>query len=164
MALANYNPEDVFIILGGVYQLTGVASGSFITIAQDQDATSTNVTTDGYVNRTIRKNTTHTISITLASTADDNIIMSGWASADREIKSAFIPLFVKDSHGQTLFYSPLTWVQRVTDVEFAEGVSSRVWTLGSAHGSMVVGGNSTGVVDPSLASLGLLAADFAGVI
>ena len=106
MALANYNPEDVFIILGGTYQLEGLADGSFISIAQDIQPFTKNTTVVGYVNRTHHVNNTYSVTITLASTSDDNLVLTGWQAADDAIRSAFIPMFIKSLMEQLCFTHP----------------------------------------------------------
>ena len=80
MALALYSPEDVIILLGGLYQIEGLTEGSFVTISEDKNRWETTVTTDGRVTRIHNKNPTHSVTITLASTADSNSIFSAWAS------------------------------------------------------------------------------------
>ena len=63
MALALYSPEDVTILLGGIYQIEGLVEGSFISIAEDNRWT-TSVTADKKVDSYIQGSGTYTISIT----------------------------------------------------------------------------------------------------
>ena len=162
--LALYSPEDVVILLGGIYQVTGTHEGSFITISEGGNQWETTVTADGRVSRTHIKDPTHSVSITLASTADANSVFSAWTSADNFLFGAMIPLFIKDNMGTTLFYAPMSWVEKVPDSSFSTDVEPREWVLRTAGATSTIGGNeSGGMIDSDLASLGFISADFAGL-
>lgn len=165
MALALYSPEDVIIMLGGLYQLTGTLEGSFVSIEENSDKWSTRVTTDGRVTRIHKKDPTHTVQITLTSTANDNSILSSMASADNFLKAATIPLFIKDTTGNTMFYSPVSWIEKSPEVVFSTGVEGRQWTLKTAGAISSIGGNESGSLIPTgLAQAGFIAADFIGLV
>ena len=163
--LALYSPEDVIILLGGIYQITGTHEGSFISINEGNNRFYTSVTTDGRITRTHIKDPTHTVNITLASTAEANSVFSAWASADGILFGAMIPLFIKDNMGTTLFYAPMSWVEKVPDANFSTEVEAREWVIKTAGATATIGGNeSGGIVPVELAALGFLSADFAGLI
>lgn len=163
--LALYSPEDVIILLGGIYQITGTHEGSFISINEGNNRFDTSITTDGRISRTHIKDPTHTVNITLASTAEANSVFSAWASADGVLFGAMIPLFIKDNMGTTLFYAPMSWVEKVPDANFSTEVEAREWVIKTAGATATIGGNeSGGIVPVELASLGFLSADFAGLI
>lgn len=165
MALALYSPEDVTILLGGIYKIEGLQEGSFLTISEPKNRWDTSVTADGRVTRTYNKDSTHSVSITLNSTSDSNNIFSSWAFADGILYGAMIPLFIKDTNGTSLFYSPISWIEKVPDSSFDSSVSGREWILKTAGATHSVGGNeSGGVVPTELAALGFISADFAGLI
>lgn len=165
MALALYSPEDVIILLGGIYQIEGLHEGSFISIEEDEDRWKTSVTTDGRVTRTHNKTATHTVSITLSSTADANSIFSAWAAADGFLYGAMLPLFIRDTNGTSMFYSPVTWVEKSPQASFDEGVTGREWVLKASGAVNTIGGNESGGVIPTeLAVLGFIGADVAGFI
>lgn len=165
MALALYSPEDVIILLGGIYQIEGLHEGSFISIREDEAKWKTEVTTDGRVTRTFNKNPTHTVTLTLSSVASDNSILSAWASTDAFLYGAILPLFIKDTNGTTMFYAPSTWVEKTPDSSFDEEVTGREWELKTSGAVYIVGGNESGEGIPTeLAVLGFIGADFAGFI
>lgn len=164
MSLATYSPEDVVILIGGVYPLSGLSEGSFVSIVKDTQNYTTKVTADGRVSRTSSKTTTHTITLTLASTAGDNTVLSSWAGMDQAIQSAMAPIMIKDGMGTTTFFAPLSWVEKISDVSFEMGVSGREWTIRTAGGTLAIGGNEMGgVIDSSLVSIGMMAADTLGL-
>lgn len=162
--LATYSPEDVIILLGGVYRIEGLAEGSFISIAKNELAYKTTATSDGRVSRTKGEDPTHTVKITLSSFADSNLVFTAMVEADGLLHSAVIPFFMKDALGTTTFYAPMCWIEQVSDVTLADGITGREWTLRTAGGVLAVGGNESGsLVDTNLAALGFIAGDFAGL-
>lgn len=164
MSLALYSPEDVVILLGGIVPIEGLAEGSFISISKSGEQYKTTTTADGRVSRVKNEDPTHTVTLTLHSTADANLILSGLASTDHIVNSVVIPLFIKDGLGTTMFYAPSFWIEQLPERVFSEGVEANQWTLRTAGAQMVVGGNeSGGLVDANLAALGFIAADFAGL-
>lgn len=165
MSIATYSPEDVIILLGGVYAVEGLVEGSFVSITKESPQYSTISTADGRVSRVNIEDPTHIITINLNSFSDSNLIFTTWVATDELVQSAMFPLFIKDGMGTTLFYAPLCWVESTAEVEFDVGITGRKWVLRSAGGKLVAGGNgSGGVVDSNLAALGLIAADFGGLL
>ena len=165
MELALYSPEDVIVLLGGLYQIEGLYEGSFVSISEDGGRWQTSSTADGRVSRTHNKDSTHNVTISLSSTSNANSVFSAWASADGILFGAMIPLFIKDNNGTTLFYAPMSWVEKVPDTTFGVDVESRDWVLRTAGATHSVGGNeSGGAVSTELAALGFIGADFAGLI
>lgn len=165
MALALYSPEDVTILLGGIYQIEGLVEGSFISIVEDDDRWTTSVTADKKVVRTYTGSGTYTISITLMSTANANAIFSMWALADSKLFGAVFPLFIKDGNGTTMLYASSTWIESAPNVYYSENIGDRTWVLKAAGVNLTIGGNeSGGLVDSNLVSLGMLAADIGGVL
>lgn len=165
MTVALYSPEDVVILLGGIYQIEGLHEGSFISIAEDGDRWTTSVTPDGQVSRTHNKLMTHSISLTLSSVADDNSILSAWASADGILYGAMFPIFIKDTNGNSMFYAPVSWIEKVPSATFSGDVESREWIIKAAGATSLIGGNEEGATFPTnLASLGFIAADFGGLL
>lgn len=164
MSVALYSPEDVIILLGGVYQIDGLHEGSFLSITEDGNRYETSVTTDGKVSRTHKKFATHTVSLTLSSVANANDIFSAWAASDGILYGAIIPLMIKDNLGTSLFYSPSCWVEKAPTASFGEAVESREWVLKCAGAFSAVGGNENGTVIPeTLAQVGFIGVDFAGL-
>lgn len=160
-----YSPEDVTILLGGIYKVEGLTDGSFVQISEEEARYKTTVTADGMVSRTHVKNPTHRVTLTTNSTADVNNVLSAWASSDGLLFGAMIPLFIKDGLGTTMFYAPLSWIEEVPVTDMGVDVNERAWVIRTAGATSIVGGNGLGgVVDTNLAALGMLAADFGGLL
>lgn len=166
MGIALYSPEDVIILLGGVYPITGLHEGTFLSISEESNKFTTSVTADGRVSRTHMNVPIHRIELTLSSLADANTLFTTWAFADGKLYGAMLPMYIKDGMGSTLFYSPMTWIESAPSVSFSEGVEARTWVLKSAGGVSSVGGNGelSQSVLSDLAGIGLIAADFAGIL
>jgi hypothetical protein len=164
MSIVTYSPEDVIILLGGVYAVEGLVEGSFVSIAKETPQYNTTITADGRVSRSSVEDPTHTITINLNSFSDSNLIFTAWVAADELVQSAMFPLLIKDGMGSTLFYTPLCWVESTAEVEFDIGITGREWVLRSAGGKLVTGGNGDSIVDSNLVALGLVAADFGGLL
>lgn len=164
MSIVTYSPEDVIILLGGVYAVEGLVEGSFVSIAKETPQYNTTITADGRVSRSSVEDPTHTITINLNSFSDSNLIFTAWVAADELVQSVMFPLLIKDGMGSTLFFSPLCWVESTAEVEFDVGITGREWVLRSAGGKLVTGGNGDSIVDSNLVALGLVAADFGGLL
>lgn len=160
-----YSPEDVIFLLGGIYNITGIHEGTFISITKDSPLYSSTVTADGKVSRVHRNVPTHTLEITLSSLANDNLIFNAWAYSDGLLYGAMLPIFIKDANGTTVFYAPTCWLEAEPEVVYTMGVEGRKWNIKCAGANNVIGGNeSGGVVDPNLAALGFLTADALNVL
>lgn len=163
--LSHYSPEDVVILLGGIYPVDGLVDGSFVSIQKDSDSFSTKVTADGRVSRTHVDSPTHTVRISTMSTASVNDVFSAWAFADGKLYGVMMPLFVKDGLGTTLFYAPFSWIEKEPDLVLGTDVETREWTIKTAGAVRNVGGNELGSIVPtSLSAAGFIAADFAGLL
>lgn len=163
--LSHYSPEDVVILLGGIYPVDGLVDGSFVSIQKDSDSYSTKITADGRVSRAHINVPTHTIRLSTMSTASVNDILSAWAFSDGKLYGVMMPFFVKDGLGTTLFYAPFAWIEKEPDLVLGTEVETREWTIKTAGAVRNVGGNEFGAIVPtSLAAAGFIAADFADIL
>ena len=162
--VAIYKPDEVIILLGGIYQIGGLVDGSFVSIERDEAYYSTNVSADGSVTRTHRESPVYTVRITLSSVASDNSVLSAWAFTDGMLYGAMLPMFIKDANGTSLFYAGQSWIESPPSQDYGLEVTERVWEIKCAQVSNMVGGNySGGIANPSLSALGMLAGDAAGI-
>ena len=96
-SLAHYSPEDVTVLLGGVYPLDGFVDGSFVSIQKDSPNFTTKVTADGSISRTRNASSLYTVTVTLASFANTNKILTALAELDYRAMDARLLLLIKDS-------------------------------------------------------------------
>lgn len=166
-SLAHYSPEDVTVLLGGVYPLDGFVDGSFVSIQKDSPNFTTKVTADGSISRTRNASSLYTVTVTLASFANTNKILTALAELDYRAMDARLPLLIKDSRGSTTFFSPETWVSKPTSVEFGLDITERTWSFTCSKGILIAGGNEGGILDgvsAELAAVGFLGLDALGVL
>lgn len=165
--LAHYSPEHVTVLLGGVYPLDGFVDGSFVSIQKDSPNFTTKVTADGAVSRVRHASNQYTVTITLASFSNTNKVLSTLAELDYRAFNSRLPLMIKDSKGSTTFFSPESWVNAPTSVEFGTDITDRVWTFSCSDAILIAGGNEGGLLDSisaEMASAGFLGLDALGVI
>lgn len=55
--------------------------------------------------------------------------------------SAKFPIFIKDSSGDTLLFSPTAWIENEPDSMFANELNTRTWAFKAANCVAIVGGN-----------------------
>lgn len=165
--LAHYSPEDVTVLLGGVYPVDGFVDGSFISIQKVAPNFTTKVTADGQVCRTRVSSDVYSLGLTLASTASSNKILTTLAALDLAATDSKFPILIKDSNGSTTFFSPSAWISEIPSVEFDVEVSNREWRLTCAGGVLIVGGNEGGIIESvsaEMSGVGFLGLDAAGFI
>ena len=141
MAIRNYSPLDVSVLLAGFYQIDGFVSGSFLTISKDVQPYKTTRTADGTVARTFIKDDTYTITLKIASTSPTNDILTGIVLADSATQYAKFPIFIKDNLGTSLFLAPTCWVKEMPDIEFSDKVTERIWVIQATQCITNFGGN-----------------------
>ncbi len=143
--LGHYSPEDITVLLYGVYPLQGFVSGSFLTITKNLQPFVAERTTDGQVARLHNKDATYTVTLTLHNTADGNDVLTKLWQVDELLKKGKFPLLIKDELGSSFFFSTTTWVEGIPDIEYSSEITSRTWVLRSAYAVVNIGGNG----DPS---------------
>lgn len=136
-----YVPEEVTVLVMGVFPLTGFVDGTFIEITKDVDPFTTQKTADGLVSRVYNNDQTYTISLTLHSGTQSNDLMTKLWQLDEITQRGKFPLLIKDSSGSDLFFSTNTWVQKIPSLTKSNSVDNRVWVLRSSQAAINVGGN-----------------------
>lgn len=141
MSVKTYDPKNVQIIIGGV-PMSGLADGTFLTVAFDEPQFSKTVGADGEVSRAKSNNYSATATLTLKQTSASNDVLSGFATADRETNAGVVPMMVKEiGSGRTLLFAEAAWVEQFPDVVYSKEVEDREWTLALANVTPFVGGN-----------------------
>lgn len=143
MAIALYSPEDVVVLLAGFINISGFASGKFISVSKDVGIFSTRESSDGVVSRNHAKSGVYTVNLTLASTSESNQALSIAASLDNATKMGMFPFIIKDTLGSTLFFSPKSWIENMPDTPFDVDVTERQWNIKCANAVLMVGGNES---------------------
>lgn len=140
--LAHYSPEDITVLLYGVYPVTGFVAGTFLNISKDVNPYSAARTSDGQVARLYNRDATYTITITLHNTAEANEVLTKLWQIDEITQRGKFPLLIKDQLGSSLLFSTTTWIESVPDMTFSEEITERTWTLRSSQAAINIGGNA----------------------
>lgn len=165
--LAHYSPEDVTVLLGGIYPIEGFVDGSFVSVQKDSPNFTSRVSADGKVSRVRTASRQYTVTLSLTSYAGANKILTALAELDFRATNARLPLMIKDNKGSTTFFSPEAWVAQPTGVEFGIDITERAWTFSCSDGVLIAGGNEGGLLEgmsAELAAVGFLGLDALGVL
>ena len=135
MAVKTYDAGQVSVIVG-TSAIKGLAEGTFVAIARDEQLYTKQVGADGEVTRAKTNNNSGTITITVQQASDGNDILSAIANA-----GSVVPITVVDGSGRTVAFGESAWVQDLPDVEFGRDAAEREWVIDVANLSLVVGGN-----------------------
>lgn len=139
--LASYSPEDITILVGGVYAITGYVDGTFISVSKDVQAFSTRESSDGVVSRSHSNSRLHTLTLSLHSASESNQVLTHLMNLDVATKIAKFPILVKDKLGQSIMFAPSCWVELPSDMAFSTGIMERDWTIKCSEVVMNSGGN-----------------------
>lgn len=142
MDLWTYSPEEVVILLGGVYQVKGLSEDSFVRVKKAKDAFTSRSTPDGTIARMYNKSAEYDVELQIMDMSSSNDVLTKLWQLDEITQKAKFPLFIKDNSGSGLFFSPTSWVQAPSSWDLGGGSSTRTWVIKSAGGVINVGGNT----------------------
>ncbi|MNR01004.1 hypothetical protein D3C85_1167960 [compost metagenome] len=136
-----YSPENVMILIAGVYRLEGLMDGSFLTISKNSPIAVAERTADGSIARLINKDDSYSIAVTLTSTTEANDFLTKLALIDRATNKGIFPIFIKDTTGSSMFFTPSAWIEVMPDQEFTDEISPRTWVFRAAQCVENIGSN-----------------------
>ncbi len=137
-----YDADQITVAIAGI-PITGYADGEFLTIAQETDAFTDVVGTDGEVTRSKTKDYRATIGLKLMQSSDSNDLLSALYNTDRLASNgAGVGAFlVRDRNGRALYTGDACWIQKAPDVSFDREATDREWTIRVANLLRFDGGN-----------------------
>ena len=138
--LKTYNAADVSIIFG-TRALTGLAEGTFVTIARDEDSFTKQVGADGEVTRSKTSNRSGTAVLVLQQASDANDFLSESLIADEAAGTGVKPFKMQDKSGNSLAFGRESWVRKPADNAKGRDSGENTWTLDIAELDDFVGGN-----------------------
>lgn len=154
MALLTYVPSQVSISIAGLFDIEGLADGTFVEINKEVAPYQSQVGMDGQVSRTFIYDATYTVTITLAQTSKSNNLLNSLHALDLATQAGKVPLFIRDKEGSTTFFSPNAWVENQPKVSYSKDMETRVWSLRCTEGVLIVGGSGdAGLIDTALGLL-----------
>ena len=111
-----YDPKKVSVTFGPVL-ITGVADGTFIESARNNQAVNLTVGSQGDGARAISNDKSGTVTVTLLSTSPSNALLEALAKTDELSGTSVLPLGVKDlSAPNNLVVGGESWIQQVASV------------------------------------------------
>lgn len=143
MDLWTYSPEDVVILLGGVYQVKGLPEESFVRVKKVADAFSTKTAPDGTIARQYHRSAEYDVELQILSMSPSNDVLTKLWQLDEITRRAKFPILIKDNSGSGLFFSPTSWVQAPSSWDLGAGSATRSWAIKSTGGVINVGGNAS---------------------
>lgn len=137
--VTQYDPGQVILTVNGI-NITGYASGTFVSVERSVDAFSMSVGSDGEVTRVKSQNLSGTIRVTLVQGSPSNDTLNDLASQDEQSSDAVFAVQLKDNNGTTLAQGSKSWIQKKPTVTFATESENREWALAVASMNYTVGG------------------------
>ena len=114
MSVYTYASDEVRIIVGGV-PISGLADGTFVSVARDEQAFTKVTGADGTTSRAKSANRSGSITLTLSQTSPSNDVLSALAVADEETGAGVVPVLIKDGSGRSVHATDAAWVQKMPD-------------------------------------------------
>lgn len=129
MATSTYSPSDVSFKLYGIFEITGFAAGSFISIQKQGSRFSTAVGAQGNVARVHNSNDVYQVTLSLAQSSFWNQILTAIHELDEASLVGKFPIMISDGSGDSLFISSTAWIDNVPNVSYSEGMETRDWSF-----------------------------------
>lgn len=138
-----YSPGSVSVSISGLYELEGLAAGSFLTITKDIISTDDSVAMDGEVSRVIRKDNRYTVKVSLAQSSPSNNVLNALYNIDKELGVGKFPIYISEGTGTSSFLAMEAWVEELPDLSMSDNVETREWVIKCSSGVLNVGGNGS---------------------
>lgn len=145
--LGNYSPEDVVVIISNnrfSHTISGFADGTFISYERGVDRATLYVGADLSAGRTLRRNKSGTITLTLAQYSESNDVLSELARLDEEAHNNdwLFSVTIKDMLGRSVFYAPQAFLGNDPMIDYSTEMGTRDWTITVVNAQRHIGGSS----------------------
>jgi hypothetical protein len=141
--LKTYNAGQVSMVFAGI-PISGLADGTFVTIAPNTDSFALTIGADGEGVRAKTNNRSGRVTFTILQSSEANDLLSALHNLDAAPGTngdGIGPLIVKDNSGRTLVTAEKAWIVKTPDAEFAREASTREWIIESDALLSFHGGN-----------------------
>ncbi len=131
MSVQTFNPNELFIAVGGVL-LSGFAE-QIVTVERDQPVAFDERGTEGEIIRYLSEDRRGDITFTLLATSPGNLVLSTFVNADELTGVQVFPVIIRDGAGNALdlVVAPLCWVRAHAPISYSKGVEVRPWVIRS---------------------------------
>lgn len=136
-----YDPSLVLPSYAGV-QITGLAPDTFIKVERNEDSVlPVQVSADGTeATRTINRNRSGKITITVLQTSNANDLFAAQQQLDDESGLGEAPFLLTDLNGTTLVVAATAWVTKPAAGDFGKELQNREWVLETGDLGTFIGG------------------------
>lgn len=149
MAIGIKDPSQVFINIMG-FNVEGFSKGTFVAIETPEQNFSQRVSLRGRVKVFNNKYIPHRFEFTLDSVSSSNTWIHALYKLQKQYGIAFpVPVFYKDSLGQSSFFCKAAYLQEPR-TGFSTEKDTVVWTMVCNEGQNIIGGN---IQDDQLANI-----------
>lgn len=142
MALRQYDPKSVLIVLGAI-PVSGFADGTFCAIEFREDAFMLQIGADGEGARSRSNDRSASITFTLQQTSQSNALLSALHVTDIASPggAGCVPLLVKDALGNSIFAAEKAWIVKMPVSEYGREAGTREWKIETDRLDALDGGN-----------------------
>lgn len=141
--LGTYIPAEVSVLIAGILPLEGFYDGTFVNVVKDVTPYTLVRTPDGTTARKHNRSFSYTINFTLYSASKYNDLLTKLLLIDETSQRGKFPILIKDNSGTSLFFGSTCWIESTPELNFSNGLDSRIWTLRAMGSVANFGGNET---------------------
>lgn len=140
MAVYNYDPSQVIVMIGGNL-MQGFADGDFISIEREEQSFTKVVGADGFVSRAKTSNRSGTMTLTLKQTSPSNEILSDFLAQDEANANGIFQVLIKEGTGGSRLFTATGWVQGMPTISYGKEINDREWLIDLAEIEFDIKGN-----------------------
>lgn len=140
-----FSANEWSAIVGGLPISSGKGDDTFLEIEQMEESYTVKTGIDGESTITENRNFTHTVSITLMQSSNENDKLSALFIAARKLGgggAAVIPLIVRDKQGTSVLVTIEAVIAGLPKTTVGKEAGVRVWKIYAFNPEVFVGGNS----------------------
>ena len=136
-----YDPNKVVCSFKGNI-ITGYGKDSRIEAERSEDLFTTQVGCDGEFARSLSRNKSGTVKITLLATSPTNDVLSAALALDELTGAGAGELGIEDTNGTSLAHTSVAWVKKMVPLKRGKEVEENEWTLECGQLDLFIGGSS----------------------
>lgn len=136
--LATYDPSSVYFQLAGIYTLQGITD---IKLIQNEQLFTTESAMDGSKSRIWRYDDGFSLEVSVSQASSSNNILTAMYNIDVATRMGKFPVYISDTSGSSKFIALTTWITKLPDVSYMADTQDRVWKMGCAQATLMLGGN-----------------------
>ncbi len=141
MALKTLDPKEYITIVGGQI-MQGFAEGTHVKIEYNEDAVVFSPDTQGSGTRTLSRNKSGRVTLTLQQTSPSNAVLDAFHTAQELAGGGLFPFLFKDGSGNDIAIALTMWSVKRPSAEYSNELLTREWILETDNLEMHILGHS----------------------